>query len=113
MSDICNIINLNNTSQNACAEKEKGGCIVYYTFACLFVCCCMRVTRKFCFVRLGPTLTFFAVVVLDDKRREDPNTTRRRPSLAHQRNAICEGVSKIPAWKGVHFSLETLWILGH
>ena len=38
------------------------------------------------FVRGGPTLTFFFLLV--DEWWEDPNTTRSGPSLACQRNAI-------------------------
>ena len=42
------------------------------------------------FVRGGPTLTIFIVVVfiLVDEGREDPSTTISGPSSARQRNAI-------------------------
>ena len=39
-------------------------------------------------VRGDPSLTFLGFVFFVDEGREDPNTTKRGTSSAHQRNAI-------------------------
>ena len=64
-----------------CTEKPKAVCpLNFFNIEDIKAC-----TDPESFVRGGPVLTFFPHFLVDEGR-EDPNTTKSRPSLACQRN---------------------------